>query len=96
MEVRDGRIAGVTVHRGAPCGATWEAARRVVGVRAADAGERIGLETQFFCSANPAGWDPITGKSPVHLAAEFHRTAMARALDRARADAPPPSGSPQI
>lgn len=41
---------------------------------------RIGLETQFFCSANPAGWDPLYGKSPVHFAGEIHKSALAKAL----------------
>jgi len=41
---------------------------------------RIGLETQYFCSADPAGWDPIHGKSPVHLAGGIHRKALLRVL----------------
>jgi hypothetical protein len=43
---------------------------------------RIGLETQFFCSADPSGWDPIHGKSPVHFAGEIHIAALKRALAR--------------
>jgi len=68
------------VLRGAPCGATWEAAKRMRGVPLSDAGVRIGLETQFFCTANPAGWDPIYGKSPLHLAGEIHSKALNKAL----------------
>jgi hypothetical protein len=41
---------------------------------------RIGLQTQYFCAADPAGWDPVYGKSPVHLAAEIHRKALIKAL----------------
>jgi len=41
----------------------------------------IGLKTQYFCAADPAGWDPISGNSPVHLAAEIHRKALLRALE---------------
>ena len=41
---------------------------------------RIGLEVQFFCIADPAGWDPIGGKSPVHMAGELHKAALIRAL----------------
>jgi hypothetical protein len=52
----------------------------VVNLPVNEAITRIGLETQYFCSADPAGWDPITGKSPVHLAAEIHRKALLRAL----------------
>jgi hypothetical protein len=40
----------------------------------------IGLETQYFCSADPAGWDPISGKSPVHLAGDIHCKALIRVL----------------
>jgi len=43
---------------------------------------RIGLETQFFCTANPAGWDPMYGKSPVHFAGELHKAALLKALKR--------------
>ena len=45
-----------------------------------DACVRIGLETQFFCTANPAGWDPIYGKSPVHFAGEVHSKALKKAV----------------
>ena len=66
--------------RGAPCGATWEAAQKVIGLPPEEAVVRIGLETQFFCSADPAGWDPIYGKSPVHFAGDVHSAALKRAL----------------
>ena len=45
-----------------------------------DAPVFMGLETQFCCTADPSGWDPINGKSPVHLAAELHQQAMIKAL----------------
>lgn len=41
---------------------------------------RIGLDTQFYCSANPAAWDPVYGHSPVHFAAEIHMAAFKKAL----------------
>lgn len=41
---------------------------------------RIGLETQFSCTADPAGWDPMYGKSPVHFAGDLHSAALKRAL----------------
>jgi len=50
------------------------------GVPANEAPVRMGLETQFFCTANTAGWDPIHGKSPVHFAGEIHSMALRRAL----------------
>lgn len=78
--LKDGRIDKVDVLRGAPCGATWEAAKRIEGLPVEEAGIRIGLETQYFCTADPSGWDPIFGKSPVHFAGELHRAALVRAL----------------
>jgi hypothetical protein len=75
-----GRIREVKTLRGAPCAATWDAARRIVGLDIETAKTRIGLETQFFCVADPSAWDPITGKSPVHTAAELHKAALVRAL----------------
>jgi hypothetical protein len=43
---------------------------------------RIGLDVQYFCTADPAGWDPVNGKSPVHLAGKIHQKALAAALRR--------------
>jgi len=81
------RVARIETLRGAPCGASWSAADRVTGMAAAEAVIRIGLETQFFCSADPAGWDPIYGKSPVHFAGKVHAAALRRAI--ADAGGPP-------
>ncbi|GEM_PF-3042400 len=47
---------------------------------------RIGLETQFFCAADPAGWDPIYGKSPVHFAGDIHNAALQKALELKKGD----------
>ena len=70
----------VTILRGAPCGATWDAATRVVGLTTEEAAVRIGLEAQLFCVADPSGWDPIYGKSPVHFAGKIHAAVFKRAL----------------
>ncbi len=83
IQTKNGRIAAVETLRGAPCGATWEAGQRIVGRSLEEAPVRIGLETQYSCVANPAGWDPITGKSPVHIAGELHRAALLRAIRKA-------------
>ena len=80
LELTQGRIARLGVIKGAPCGATWEAAARVEKLPIDEAITRIGLETQYFCTADPAGWDPINGKSPVHLAGDIHRKALIRGL----------------
>jgi hypothetical protein len=45
---------------------------------------RIGLEVQYFCVADPSAWDPISGKSSVHLAGEFHKAALVKALSMER------------
>jgi len=69
------------VVRGASCGATWDAAARMVGMPADEAIIRMGLEVQFFCVADPSGWDPIYGKSPVHLAGKLHSSALSKAVN---------------
>ena len=78
--VYNGCVSRIEVVRGAPCGASWDAAVRVVGMRADEAVVRIGLEAQFFCSADPSAWDPIYGKSPVHLAGRLHSAALRSAM----------------
>lgn len=74
-------ISHIEIIRGASCGATWEAARKVTGLSIEEARHRIGLETQFFCFADPANWDPICGKSPVHFAGNIHAKALQKALE---------------
>jgi hypothetical protein len=78
--VRQGKIERIVVTRGAPCGATWAAAAKVKGMPVEEAVVRIGLAVQFFCVADPAGWDPIYGKSPVHFAGKVHSAALGEAL----------------
>ena len=84
MTVSGGTIQEIRVVRGAPCGASWDAARRVKGMPVEEAIVRIGLETQFYCIADPAGWDPIYGKSPVHFAGNIHSAALEKAVRKAR------------
>jgi hypothetical protein len=55
-------------------------ARRVENLPVEEAIIRIGLDVQYYCIADPAGWDPIYGKSPVHLAGKFHTAALKKAL----------------
>lgn len=86
VTVEDDHIAAVETLRGAPCGATWDAAQRIVGLTVEAAMTRIGLETQFYCVADPSAWDPISGKSPVHIAAELHKAALVTALKKAGDD----------
>lgn len=79
----NGTITDIKVVRGAPCGATWQAAETIQGLPVEQALEKLGLQTQFFCTADPANWDPIGGKSPVHLAADLHHAALKEAVKRA-------------
>lgn len=82
VEIEDGKISDVKVLRGAPCGASWEVAKRLIGHPADDAVRKIGLETQFYCYADPAGWDPIYGKSPVHFAGKIHSKQLQKAIEK--------------
>jgi len=79
-------IKDIKILRGAPCGATWEAAKKVKGLDYIEACRDIGLKTQFFCTADPAGWDPLFGKSPVHFAADIHSAALMRAVKNELSD----------
>lgn len=85
VEIEDGKITAVKVVRGAPCGASWFAVKGLIGHPVEDAARKLGLETQFFCSADPSGWDPIYGKSPVHFAGKIHSKELAKAIDRVMA-----------
>jgi len=84
VEISEDKIQRVSVRRGAPCGATWEAASKIIGLHVTEAPTRFGLEVQFFCSADPANWDPIYGKSPVHFAGHIHDAALKKAIDKKR------------
>lgn len=66
--------------RGAPCGATWDAAAKVIGQPADEALTRLGLEVQLLCKADPSGWDPIHGQSPIHFAGHIHAKALKKGL----------------
>lgn len=82
LKLKNGYIERVDVIKGAPCGATWDAGKKIEGLLLEDAIIRFGLEVQFFCTADPASWDPITEKSPVHMAAYIHDAAFKRALKK--------------
>ncbi len=82
LTIKDGKVEKIDVVRGAPCGATWDAAKKIEGLDVEYAKIRYGLEVQFFCTANPAGWDPITGKSPVHIAADIHGAAFNKSMKK--------------
>lgn len=76
----EGRIAALTVRRGASCGATWEAARKVIGMTLEQALPTIAREVQYLCIANPSAFDPISGHSALHYAGEVHIAALSKAI----------------
>ena len=80
MQVNDGRVAGVEVERAAPCGASWLAAQKILGMEPKEAMIRYGLECQIFCKADPSAWDPIWGQSPIHFAGKVHAAAFQKGL----------------
>jgi len=84
VRIKEGKISEIKVLRGAPCGATWQAARKMIGSNVQDAPIDMGLMSQQHCVADPSGWDPISGKSPVHIAGELHCTALKTALAKSR------------
>lgn len=81
IEVEDGRICRIDVLRGAPCGATWEAVENLIGCDVDEAMSKLPRQVQYNCFANPSGWDPISGKSPVHYAGYVHRAALKKAIE---------------
>jgi hypothetical protein len=84
IEIRQeaGRISRIEVIRGASCGATWVAASRIVGQPAAEAAVNFAREVQYLCVADPAAFDPISGKSSLHYAGDVHAAALKKALKK--------------
>ena len=54
----------------------------MVGLPLEVAPGRIGLESQYYCTADPSAWYPIGGKNPVHTAGKVHMAALESALNR--------------
>lgn len=84
IKLKEDRIADLEVLRGAPCGATWEVVARVAGTSVEEALTLLPREVQYLCVADPSGFDPLIGKSPVHYAGHVHRAALLKAIDRAK------------
>jgi hypothetical protein len=80
VEVEDDRIKSIEIKRGAPCGATWDVLARVIGLPVEEAITTLAREVQYICYADPSGFDPISGKSPLHYAGEVHAAAFKKAL----------------
>ncbi len=80
VRLEDGKIADIKVTRGAPCGATWDGLRELVGLTVEEALTTLPRQVQYFCVADPSGFDPVTGKSQVHYAGHVHSAALKKAL----------------
>jgi hypothetical protein len=84
VELVEDRIKDIIVVRGAPCGATWDALQEYIGCRVEDVLVRLPRQVQYFCSADPSGFDPVSGKSPVHFAGYVHIAALKNAVEKAK------------
>ena len=82
--LQEDRIKEIEVIRGAPCGATWDALQEYIGCHVEDVITRLPRQVQYFCSADPSGFDPVSGKSPVHFAGYVHIAALKKAIEEAR------------
>ena len=80
LEVDDeGKVKDIKVVKGAPCGATWDAAEKIKGMSLEDAPSKIALELQYLCRA-ATGYDVAKSKkAPLHLAGDVHKKAFEKA-----------------
>jgi len=80
VEVKDNKICRMEVRRGASCGASWQLIPRILGLSPETALESIAREAQYLCAADPSNFDPLTGKSALHVAGKVHEKALRLAL----------------
>ncbi len=83
VRVNKGKIVEIQVVRGAPCGATWDGLNEYLGCTVDDVLVRLPRQVQYFCSADPSGFDPVSGNSPVHYAGYVHIAALKKAIEEA-------------
>jgi hypothetical protein len=75
VETKDGRIYGVKVLRGSPCGATWHSAEGLVGKTVEEAPSMAGL----FCQQYPCR--AVRGTpGGIHTSGDLHKHALENAL----------------
>jgi len=82
VETIDDIISEVRVKRGASCGATWRAAKSIIGMTPEAAFPTLAREVQYLCVADPSAFDPISGKSSLHYAGNVHIAALKKALTK--------------
>ncbi len=80
VELEGNKITKMRVKRGASCGATWQVIPRIIGLTTEAAMECIARETQYLCPTDPSNFDPITGKSALHIAGNLHAKALDKAI----------------
>ncbi len=83
VSLKGDTIADIKVIRGAPCGATWDALQEYIGCKVDEVLTRLPRQVQYFCSADPSAFDPISGKSSVHYAGHVHIAALKKAIEDA-------------
>ncbi len=84
IELQGDIISAIEVLRGAPCGATWDGLHDYIGSTVDDVLVRLPRQVQYFCTADPSAFDPISGKSSVHYAGYVHIAALNKALSEAK------------
>jgi hypothetical protein len=80
VEVIDGKVSGVDVMRGAPCGSTHYMAEKLPGTKVGDALPRAGTLVQIYPCLASRKVDRFFGDSPIHVAGKIAEKALEKAL----------------
>ena len=80
VEVIDGKVSGVDVMRGAPCGSTHYMAEKLPDTKVGDALPRAGTLVQIYPCLASRKVDRFFGDSPIHVAGKIAEKALEKAL----------------
>ena len=80
VEVIDGKVSGVDVLRGAPCGSTHYMAEKLPGTKIGDAKPRAGTLVQIYPCLASRRVDRFFGDAPIHVAGKIAEKALEKAL----------------
>ncbi len=80
VEVIDGKVSGVDVLRGAPCGSTQYRAEKLPGTKIGDAKPRAGTLVQIYPCLASRRVDRFFGDAPIHVAGKIAEKALEKAL----------------
>ncbi|MFH1215983.1 MAG: DUF166 family (seleno)protein DfsP [Pseudomonadota bacterium] len=83
VTLQDNKIIDLRVVRGASCGASWEVREKIIGLTTDQALECFAREVQYLCPTDPSNFDPVTGKSALHIAGNVHVNALEKAIRQA-------------